>query len=108
MTITTPFIGSEALDESQLVAGLPVTTPERTAFDLGRRTPVGWEEVMLAVEYDGEHHRLDRWQYKKDIRRSEDLDRLGWIVIRVTAGDHPADIARRVRAALEARRSSLR
>ncbi|MEE6137413.1 DUF559 domain-containing protein [Mycobacterium sp. 050128] len=176
-------------EEVRVVAGIPVTTPERTAFDIGRRTatgmsiayldalmratgtqvnevlqiadqhrgardlrrlqpvlelvdpgsqspketwlrllliraglprpatqiPVlvaaksgtqvyyldmGWEEVMVAVEYDGEQHRLDRWQYTKDIRRSEALERLGWIVIRVTASDRPTDIIGRVRDAL--------
>jgi very-short-patch-repair endonuclease len=60
------------------------------------------------VEYDGEQHRVDRWQYIKDIRRREELERLGWIVIRVVAGDRPADIVRRVRDALASRASSLR
>jgi hypothetical protein len=184
-----------AAGEVSLIAGLPVTTPERTAFDIGRRGSVGaaiaylhaltsatglkltqiaevadrhrgarglrqletvlelvdpgaqspketwlrllliraglprpstqipvmsvdgarmyyldmgFEDLMVAVEYDGEQHRMDRWQYAKDIRRSEALERLGWIVIRVIAGDRPADIVRRVRDALDARRASLR
>jgi very-short-patch-repair endonuclease len=182
-------------EEFGLLAGLPVTTPRRTAFDIGRRKPMGtaiadldalmratgvkvnevaevaeqhrgargirqlesaldlvdpgaqspketwlrlllirarlprpttqipvmtadgtpvyyldmgWENLMVAVEYDGEHHRLDRWQYAKDIRRSEALERMGWIVIRVLVTDRPADIIRRVRDALEFRASSLR
>ena len=181
-------------DEFRVVAGLPVTTPQRTAFDIGRRKPIdaavarldalaaatgikvvevaeladrhrgargmrqlgtaldlvdtgsqspketwlrlvlireglprpttqipvitdrgqvyyldmGWAELMVAAEYDGEHHRLDRWQYRKDIERSEALERLGWIVIRVTATDRPPDIVRRVRDAREYRASSLR
>jgi hypothetical protein len=182
-------------EEFVMVASVPVTTPERTAFDIGRRQPVGaavarldalmqatgvkasdvadlagrhrgarglrrletvleladsgaqspketwlrlllirvglprpttqipvlsaagsqtyyldmgWEELMVAVEYDGEQHRLDRWQYAKDIRRREELDRLGWLVIRVIATDSPADIVRRVRDALASRASSLR
>ncbi|MGC2654614.1 MAG: DUF559 domain-containing protein [Mycobacterium sp.] len=69
---------------------------------------MGFEDLMVAVEYDGEQHRMDRWQYTKDIRRSEALERLGWIVIRVIAGDRPADIVRRVRDAVDARRASLR
>lgn len=68
---------------------------------------MGWPDLMIAVEYDGEQHRLDRWQYTKDIRRQEALERLGWIVIRVVAGDQPAQIIRRVRDALEFRRASL-
>lgn len=60
---------------------------------------MGWDELKVAVEYDGEQHRSDRRQYTWDVRRLETLERLGWIVIRVVAGDRPADIIRRVRAA---------
>jgi hypothetical protein len=181
-------------DEVQTLAGRAVTTPERTAFDIGRRAPrrsavaqldalaratgfkvddvldiagchrgarglrqletvlevvdpgaqsppesylrlllieaglpwpltqiqvlgadglpiayldMGWPDLMVAVEYDGDHHRVDRHQYLKDIRRLELLERLGWLIIRVVAEDHPAEIVRRVRCALEARRSSV-
>ncbi len=64
---------------------------------------MGWEEVKVAVEYDGEQHRTDRRQYTWDIRRLEMLERRGWIIIRVVAGDRPDDIVRRVRAALARR-----
>lgn len=60
---------------------------------------MGWDDVKVAVEYDGDHHRGDRSQFSWDIRRMEMLQRKGWIVIRVVAGDRPADIVRRVRAA---------
>jgi hypothetical protein len=60
---------------------------------------MGWEDVKVAVEYDGEQHRTDRRQYTWDVRRSEIIERRGWIVIRVVAGDRPAEILRRVRAA---------
>jgi hypothetical protein len=69
---------------------------------------MGWEEWMLAVEYDGDQHRVDRWQYVKDIRRHEMLERMGWLVVRVVAEDRPAEILRRVRRALDTRRSSVR
>ncbi len=68
---------------------------------------MGWPDLMVAVEYDGDHHRLDRHQYLKDIRRLELLERLGWLIIRVVAEDRPAQIVRRVTNALEARRSSV-
>ena len=61
---------------------------------------MGWEDIRVAVEYDGDQHRSSRAQYVKDIRRLEMLERRGWIVIRVIAEDHPEDIVRRV---LEAR-----
>jgi hypothetical protein len=68
---------------------------------------MGWPEYMVAVEYDGDHHRSDRRQYLKDIRRLEMLERMGWLIVRVVAEDHPADIVRRVRHAMEARKSSV-
>jgi very-short-patch-repair endonuclease len=82
---------------------IPVTTAGGVYY-----LDMGWEGLMVAAEYDGEQHRTDRWQYTKDIRRTEALDRLGWIVIRVVASDRPADIVRRVRDALELRTQNLR
>jgi very-short-patch-repair endonuclease len=64
---------------------------------------MGWEDVKVAVENDGEQHRSDRRQYSWDVRRLETLERLGWIVVRVLAGDRPAEVIRRVRAALARR-----
>jgi len=173
--------------ETQTIAGYPVTTPERTAFDIGRRGAVhsavarldalaratgfkveevlrvaenhprapglrcleaalelvdpgaqspresylrllfidaglprpqtqipvlgvdrvpiayldmGWQEWLVAVEYDGDQHRSDRRQYVKDIRRTERLQEMGWTVVRVVAEDSPAAVLRRVRAAI--------
>lgn len=60
---------------------------------------MGWEDLKVAVEYDGEQHRNDRRQYTWDVRRLERLEQLGWIVVRVVAGDRPAEILRRVHAA---------
>lgn len=82
---------------------IPVITDEETYY-----LDMGWKDAMVAVEYDGEQHRTDLLQYRKDIRRLETLERMGWIVIRVIAGDRPADIVRRVRCALDARKSSVR
>jgi AbiEi antitoxin C-terminal domain/Protein of unknown function (DUF559) len=61
---------------------------------------MGWEDIKVAVEYDGDQHRSSRAQYVKDIRRLHMLERMGWIVVRVIAEDHPEDVIRRV---LEAR-----
>jgi hypothetical protein len=64
---------------------------------------LGWEEFMVAVEYDGDHHRIDRRQYVKDIDRLKMLENRGWIVIRVVAEYHPNDILDRVYTALRSR-----
>jgi hypothetical protein len=61
---------------------------------------MGWEDIKVAVEYDGDQHRSSRAQYVKDIRRFEMLERMGWLVVRVVAEDHRDDVIRRV---LEAR-----
>lgn len=65
---------------------------------------MGWEEIKVSVEYDGDQHRSSRYQYVKDIRRLEMLERYGWIVVRAIAEDHSDDIIRRV-ALARARRS---
>jgi hypothetical protein len=59
---------------------------------------MGWDNVKVAVEYDGEQHRTDRRQYSWGVRRSEMIERRGWLLVRVVAGDRPAEIVRRVRA----------
>lgn len=61
---------------------------------------MGWEDYMVALEYDGDQHRTDRTQFVKDINRLATLAELGWIVIRVVAEHRAADIVRRTRQAL--------
>lgn len=91
-------------------AGLPRPHTQIPVFDdTGRAIAyldMGWPDIKVAIEYDGEQHRTDRRQYTWDVRRLELLETLGWIVVRVVAGDRPADIVHRVRAAI-ARRASL-
>lgn len=60
---------------------------------------LGWEDIKIALEYEGDHHRTDRRQFHQDIARYEALPDLGWITIRVTAEDMPGGILRRVAAA---------
>lgn len=60
---------------------------------------LGWEDVKIALEYEGDHHRTDRRQFDRDIARYEALHDLGWITVRVTAEDMPGGILRRVAAA---------
>ncbi|MFZ1176257.1 MAG: DUF559 domain-containing protein [Mycobacterium sp.] len=64
---------------------------------------MGWEDIKVAVEYDGDQHRSSRYQYVKDIRRLDMLQRMGWIVVRVIAEEHPDEIVRRVREARASR-----
>lgn len=64
---------------------------------------MGWEQYKVAVEYDGDQHRADRKQYVRDQKRLRQLERAGWIVIRVIAEDADHDIISRVRRALRQR-----
>jgi hypothetical protein len=57
---------------------------------------MGWPEIMVAVEYDGEQHRTDTAQYRGDVTRSEYIESLGWRRVRVLAGHRGPDIVRRV------------
>ncbi|HZQ33990.1 MAG TPA: hypothetical protein VFB19_19925 [Mycobacterium sp.] len=69
---------------------------------------MGWEHIMVAVEYDGNHHLADPIQYRKDIRRLEKIHRKGWIDVRVVKGDRAAEILNRVRAAWAYREAEAR
>jgi hypothetical protein len=57
---------------------------------------MGWEHLMLALEYDGEQHRVDPIQYAYDVQRSEDLEERGWTRLRVVKTNTAADVLRRL------------
>jgi very-short-patch-repair endonuclease len=78
---------------------IPVVANYRTIAVLD----MGWERFKVAVEYDGDQHRTSRRQYVRDLRRLKELERLGWIVIRVIAEDRPENVLRQVREALRSR-----
>ena len=102
---------AESIMESWLrvvlvLAGVPAPVPQLEIFDpAGRfvaRVDLAWPAERLVVEYDGDHHR-DRATWVRDLRRREDLERLGWRVVVVTAHDvlrAPVDLVHRVVARL--------
>jgi hypothetical protein len=59
---------------------------------------MGWEDIKVALDYEGAHHR-DADRFAKDIRRHDELTELGWIDIRVTSRDTEGVIVRRLHAA---------
>ncbi len=110
-------VGAESPQESKvrlLIVRAGIREPElqvTVASDDGSligRLDMGWRDLRLGVEYDGQHHRVDARQYARDIDRHRRLQEAGWEVIRVTAPDL-GDGARRmiaiIRAAM-ARRSA--
>ncbi|MDT5093094.1 MAG: hypothetical protein QOH60_2457 [Mycobacterium sp.] len=68
-----------------------------------RSLDMGWRDLMVAAEYDGDQHRTDRPQYVKDMRVLRKLAELGWIIIRVIKEDRDDEIIRRVHDALTSR-----
>lgn len=75
--------------------------------DFGREfayLDMGWEDAMIAVEYDGEQHRTDRVRYAWDVKRLRRVQQIGWYHIKVIAEDRPHDILARVARAWASRR----
>jgi len=72
---------------------IPVLSPD------GRRwyyLDMGWEDIKLAAEYDGDQHRTTRERFAYEIERAEDLDVLDWTVVKAAARHHPANVLRRL------------
>lgn len=75
---------------------LPVPAPDGyTTYYLD----MGWEDVKVAVEYDGDHHRTTKDRFAYDIRRAEDIAAAGWLVVRVAARTRELDVIRRTERA---------
>ncbi|BBZ18770.1 hypothetical protein MGAD_31050 [Mycolicibacterium gadium] len=70
-------------------ANLPRPTTQVEIFDeFGQfiaRVDMAYEEVKVAIEYDGEQHWADPAVRQADIDKMYELNRLGWIVIRVSS-----------------------
>jgi hypothetical protein len=88
-------------------AGFPTPRTQIPVYDdYGQLIAVldmGWEDMKLAVEYEGDHHRTDRRQFNRDIRRAEALADFGWVVVRVTAEDTEGGAIARVSAVWDRR-----
>lgn len=60
---------------------------------------MGWEEIKLAVEYDGDQHRTSRPQFVWDVERLEYIRSVGWTHIKVLAEHRGYDVIRRTERA---------
>jgi hypothetical protein len=87
-------------------AGLPRPTTQipfyLSASKLGA-VDMGWQEFLVAAEYDGQEHQTDRERYVNDRRRLRRLNQLGWLVVTVIKEDRPDDVIQSVRRALLSR-----
>lgn len=106
--------GAESLKESWLRLlliddGFPKPQTQIPVLDNGvpfAYLDMGWPEIMLAIEYDGDQHRTSRPQYVKDLRRLPKVEKCGWEVIRVINEDRSAEILPTVREAFIRRGSA--
>lgn len=67
------------------------------------RFDLSYPWLRLAIEYDGRQHAQSTHVWQRDIRRREDLDRAGWLLLVFTAADlfrHPASVLERVADAM--------
>jgi hypothetical protein len=65
---------------------------------------LGWEDMKIAMDYEGEHHRTNRRVFNHDIRKAETVAQLGWTDIRVTAEDGEAVVVGRLTEAWRRRK----
>src|SRR5437899_2069809 len=70
---------------------LPPPQPQIPVYDayggLIAELDMGWEGMMIALDYEGDHHRTTRQAFNKGIRRHDAVTELGWNDIRVTSAD---------------------
>ncbi|MGV0835502.1 hypothetical protein [Mycolicibacterium thermoresistibile] len=63
---------------------------------------LGWEDMLIAMDYDGDHHR-DPDRFNKDIRRHDEITALTWTHIRVTSRDTEGGVIRQLQTAWDRR-----
>jgi very-short-patch-repair endonuclease len=97
-----------------LDAGLPTPEVNVNVYDsFGQflaRADLLYRAAKVIIEYDGDHHRLDRAQFARDVRRGSDLAACGYLVLRFTASDllgRPYAVVSAVRSALAQRSTNL-
>jgi hypothetical protein len=63
---------------------------------------MSWRRHRTLLEYEGDHHRTDRAQWRYDIRRYDSARRERWHVVRATGDDYrdPRDLISRLRRLL--------
>lgn len=76
------------------LAGFPPAEPNRRIYDSGGRflamPDLQFRQYRMAFDYEGDHHRTDRRQWRKDLRRAPQLEDEQWHYTRIS-GDDLAD-----------------
>lgn len=71
-------------------AGLPEPAVQHEVYEgtrLVARIDLAYPQWKIAIEYEGDGHRTDPAQWRRDIQRQRELEDRGWIVIRLTQLD---------------------
>ena len=91
-------------------AGLPEPTLDHDVYDDAGNfigcVDLAYPEWKIAIEYEGDHHRVDPATWNRDMEKHDALQAAGWRVIRVSRTmlfAHPGELVARVAAALRAR-----
>ena len=99
---------SESAAESRIArllvrAGLPRPVHQHRVRISGRtvRIDLAYPDAMVAIEYDGWDFHRTRGAFDRDRARANELELLGWIVLRFTARSGEQLIVDTVRAALD-------
>jgi hypothetical protein len=69
---------------------------------------MGYDDPMVGLDYDDQHHSADRLRYVHDIGRAELIERQGWIHIHVVAEHSRRFILHRVSDAFARRAYPLK
>lgn len=89
-------VGSESPGETRLRlivcgAGLPEPLLNYNIVDHAghfvARADLVYPAARIALEYEGDVHRVDQDTWRRDITRRERVEDLGWRMVRITAGD---------------------
>jgi hypothetical protein len=103
--------GAESPQETRtrltlVAAGLPTPRTQIEVFDNGyfvARLDMGYDDWLVAVEFDGAQHWTDAGQRTRDIDRHAELEALGWRIVRVSGEMlrcRPDTVVSRTRSAL--------
>jgi hypothetical protein len=88
-------------------AGFPRPETQIPVYDafgqLVAELDMGWRDVMVGVDYEGEHHWRSRRSFDRGIRRHAEVTELGWDDVRITAEDSDGAIIGRIGRARDRR-----
>ena len=91
-------------------AGLPEPVLDHDVYDAQGMfigcVDLAYPELKIAIEYEGDHHRLDPSAWNRDLAKHDALQAAGWRVIRVSRAmlfREPDVVIARVRGAIRSR-----